>query len=78
MALGDYGDFRDEFFFDHRELFHYRRNGMQREVATDSEGASRLVEVSLPNTALSIPAYYVVAPAECSSNLSRYDGSSVR
>jgi aspartyl-tRNA(Asn)/glutamyl-tRNA(Gln) amidotransferase subunit A len=36
-------------------------------------GAS-LVEVSLPNSRLSIPAYYVVAPAECSSNLSRFDG----
>ena len=31
-------------------------------------------EVELPNTNLSIPAYYVVAPAECSSNLSRFDG----
>lgn len=31
-------------------------------------------EVSLPNNHLSIPAYYVVAPAECSSNLSRFDG----
>jgi aspartyl-tRNA(Asn)/glutamyl-tRNA(Gln) amidotransferase subunit A len=33
-----------------------------------------LREVSLPNTALAVPVYYVVAPAECSSNLSRYDG----
>ena len=33
-----------------------------------------LVDVSLPNSALSIPVYYVVAPAEASSNLSRYDG----
>ncbi len=31
-------------------------------------------EISLPNTHLSIPAYYVVAPAECSANLSRMDG----
>ncbi|MDQ3564539.1 MAG: Asp-tRNA(Asn)/Glu-tRNA(Gln) amidotransferase subunit GatA [Pseudomonadota bacterium] len=31
-------------------------------------------EISLPNTRLSIPAYYVVAPAECSSNLARFDG----
>lgn len=33
-----------------------------------------LVDISLPNTALSIPAYYMIAPAEASSNLSRYDG----
>jgi len=33
-----------------------------------------LVDISLPNTHLSVPAYYVVAPAECSSNLSRFDG----
>lgn len=33
-----------------------------------------IVDVSLPSTALSVPVYYVVAPAECSSNLARYDG----
>jgi len=33
-----------------------------------------LVDVSLPNAALAIPAYYVIAPAEASSNLARYDG----
>ncbi len=33
-----------------------------------------LREVSLPNISLSVPTYYVVAPAECSSNLARYDG----
>ena len=36
-------------------------------------GAS-LVEISLPKTALSIPTYYIIAPAEASSNLSRFDG----
>jgi len=33
-----------------------------------------LVDISLPNTKLSIPAYYMIAPAEASSNLSRFDG----
>ena len=36
-------------------------------------GAS-LHEISLPHTRLSVPAYYVIAPAECSTNLARYDG----
>jgi aspartyl-tRNA(Asn)/glutamyl-tRNA(Gln) amidotransferase subunit A len=35
---------------------------------------AQLVEVSVPNLGLSVPAYYVVAPAECSSNLARFDG----
>ena len=35
---------------------------------------AQLREVSLPNLPLSVPAYYVVAPAECSSNLARFDG----
>ncbi|MCD6055657.1 MAG: gatA [Gammaproteobacteria bacterium] len=39
----------------------------------EKEGAT-LVDISLKRTALSMPAYYVIAPAECSSNLSRFDG----
>jgi aspartyl-tRNA(Asn)/glutamyl-tRNA(Gln) amidotransferase subunit A len=35
---------------------------------------ARLIEVSLPNARLGIPVYYVIASAECSSNLSRFDG----
>jgi aspartyl-tRNA(Asn)/glutamyl-tRNA(Gln) amidotransferase subunit A len=55
-------------------------------LATDVDGAVRaalaelerlgatLVDVSLPRTELSIPVYYIIAPAEASSNLSRFDG----
>ena len=39
----------------------------------EAQGA-RLIDVSLPHSPLSVPAYYVIAPAECSANLSRYDG----
>ena len=39
----------------------------------EQQGAS-VVDVDLPNIGLSVPTYYVVAPAECSSNLSRFDG----
>jgi len=38
-----------------------------------SQGA-KTVEISLPNTGLAVPVYYVIAPAEASSNLSRFDG----
>ena len=41
--------------------------------AIKSAGAN-IKEISLPNINLSVPAYYVVAPAECSANLSRFDG----
>ena len=43
-------------------------------LATFEKLGATLREVSLPNLALSVPAYYVVAPAECSSNLARFDG----
>ena len=42
-------------------------------AALEAQGAS-LIEVDLPNLDLSVPTYYVVAPAECSSNMSRFDG----
>ena len=35
---------------------------------------AKLVEVSLPRTELAIPVYYIIAPAEASSNLARFDG----
>ena len=42
-------------------------------AALESLGATA-VEIDMPNIDLSVPTYYVVAPAECSSNLSRFDG----
>jgi aspartyl-tRNA(Asn)/glutamyl-tRNA(Gln) amidotransferase subunit A len=43
-------------------------------VETFKSLGAEVREISLPNTHLAVPAYYVVAPAECSSNLSRFDG----
>ena len=60
----------------------YFAEGLDGDVAKLIEAAinqykklgATIVDVSLPNTNLSIPVYYVLAPAEASSNLSRYDG----
>jgi len=45
------------------------------EVAKQLEALGmEIKEIDLPNMSLAVPAYYVIAPAECSSNLARYDG----
>src|SRR5215212_3499204 len=60
----------------------YRIDGMPAEIerlweqgrAWLKAAGAELVEVSLPHTKYALPAYYIVAPAEASSNLARYDG----
>lgn len=60
----------------------YLNEGLDKDIAKAIQDAIKEYEklgcsihdISLPNTSLSIPAYYVIAPAECSSNLARYDG----
>ncbi|MBL8529668.1 MAG: Asp-tRNA(Asn)/Glu-tRNA(Gln) amidotransferase subunit GatA [Burkholderiales bacterium] len=47
---------------------------IEKAIATLRDLGCETVEVDLPNTRLSIPVYYVLAPAEASSNLARYDG----
>lgn len=47
---------------------------IQQALSELTAAGAELVEIDLPNMSLSVPAYYVVAPAECSSNLSRFDG----
>ncbi len=60
----------------------YFGEGLDPDVAASIQQAMRVYErlgaivreISLPNSPLSVPVYYVVAPAECSSNLARFDG----
>ena len=60
----------------------YRVDGMPAEIealwekgiAWLRDAGCEIVEVSLPHTRYALPAYYIVAPAEASSNLARYDG----
>lgn len=60
----------------------YRVDGMSEEIlalwqqgiAWLKEAGAEIVDISLPHTKYALPAYYIVAPAEASSNLARYDG----
>jgi len=47
---------------------------VEEAIAEYKKLGAEIVDISLPNSHLSVPAYYVIAPAECSSNLSRFDG----
>ncbi|HSE54075.1 MAG TPA: amidase family protein, partial [Gemmatimonadales bacterium] len=51
------------------------RAACDRAMARMRDLGARLVEVSLPHTALAVPAYYIVAPAEAAANLARFDGA---
>lgn len=46
----------------------------QQGIAWMKDAGAEIVEVSLPHTKYALPAYYIIAPAEASSNLARYDG----
>jgi aspartyl-tRNA(Asn)/glutamyl-tRNA(Gln) amidotransferase subunit A len=50
------------------------RAAVERAVLALERAGAELVEVSLPHTDYGLAAYYIVAPAECSSNLARFDG----
>ena len=60
----------------------YRMDGMDAEIAALwdqgiawlKDAGAEIVDVSLPHTKYALPAYYIIAPAEASSNLARYDG----
>ena len=60
----------------------YRVDGMPKEIdqlwengkKILKESGAEIVDISLPNTKYALPTYYIVAPAEASSNLARYDG----
>ena len=49
-------------------------NLWQNGISYLKESGAEIIDVSLPNTSYALPAYYIVAPAEASSNLARYDG----
>jgi len=50
------------------------KSAVEKAIKALEDMGSEIIELSLPNSNLSVPAYYVIAPAEASANLSRYDG----
>ena len=61
-----------EFF--NQEMPDFIRKAMNEAIDVFKELGAEINEISFPNIDLSLPVYYVLAPAECSANLSRYDG----
>jgi aspartyl-tRNA(Asn)/glutamyl-tRNA(Gln) amidotransferase subunit A len=62
-----------------KEYFEHALDPAMEKVVEDAvnklrELGATFVDISLPNTSMSVPIYYVVASAECSANLARYDG----
>ena len=60
-------------FFD-REIPSFVESSIEEAISVYKDLGAEIVEVSLKNINLSLPVYYIIAPAECSANLSRYDG----
>ena len=61
-----------EFF--EQEMSDYVRKSTEEAIEVYKDLGAEIEEISFPNIDLSLPVYYVLAPAECSANLSRYDG----
>ncbi len=57
-----------------REIDADVRTALDAAIAALKDKGATFVDVSLPHTGLALPAYYIIAPAEASSNLARYDG----
>ena len=50
------------------------RDSFKNAISILEKDGAKIEEISLPHIEYSLPAYYVIAPAECSANLARYDG----
>ena len=61
-----------EFF--EQDMPEYVRKSIDQAIEVYKDLGAKIEEISFPNIDLALPVYYVLAPAECSANLSRYDG----